>query len=204
MARDLAVGISPDPALVALPPTASAGAYLFARMSRMSSHFRRIGCCETIQPRERLYPFRPLPFLSNPHLQTLLSHLMPGPKLQFPTEIRSVPLSDGDSLAVHDSVPLGWRDSQGIVILVHGLGGCHRSGYMLRLARRFLNYSCRVLRLDLRGVGAGVGLSRRTLSRRLLRRSATGHFRCRPLLAGFRCGRGWHVARREYRLEAGR
>jgi len=131
-------------------------------MSRMSTSIRRNGVGETTQLGERLFPFRPLPFLSNPHLQTLIGHLMPGPRLRFPTEIRSVVLPDGDSLAVHDSVPPEWRDGQGIVILVHGLGGCHRSGHMLRLARRFLNHGCRVLRLDLRGVGAGVRLSRRT------------------------------------------
>jgi uncharacterized protein len=113
---------------------------------------------------ENVHPpkFRPLPFLSNPHVQTLLGHAIPGPRLLFPTRMRSVALSDGDRLAVHESVPPDWRDGQGIVILVHGLGGCHRSAYMLRLAKRFLHHGCRVLRVDLRGVGAGAGLARRT------------------------------------------
>jgi len=106
--------------------------------------------------------FRPLPFLRNPHAQTLLGHLMPGPRLAFPTRVRTVALVDGDLLAVHENVPPGWRDGQGIVILVHGLGGSHRSGYILRLAKRFLQHGCRVLRVDLRGAGAGAGLARRT------------------------------------------
>lgn len=74
----------------------------------------------------------------------------------------SVALADGDRLAVHDNVHPDWRDGQGIVILVHGLGGCHRSGCMLRLAKRFLHHGFRVLRVDLRGAGAGAGLARKT------------------------------------------
>jgi predicted alpha/beta-fold hydrolase len=107
-------------------------------------------------------PFRPFPFLRNPHAQTLLGHLMPGPHLAFPTQVRTVALADGDRLAVHENVPRDWRDDQGVVIVVHGLGGSHRSGYMLRLAKRFLQHGCRVLRVDLRGAGAGAGLARQT------------------------------------------
>jgi predicted alpha/beta-fold hydrolase len=106
--------------------------------------------------------FRPLPFLGNPHVQTLLAHLAPGPRLRFPTRLRTVALPDGDGLAVHDSIPAGWQNGHGVVLLVHGLGGCHRSGYMLRLAIQFLKHGLRVLRLDLRGVGAGATLARMT------------------------------------------
>lgn len=107
-------------------------------------------------------PFRPFPFLRNPHAQTLLGHLMPGPRLALPTQVRTVALGDGDRLAVHENVPPDWSDGQGIVILVHGLGGSNRSGYQLRLAKRFLQHGCRVLRVDLRGAGAGAGLARKT------------------------------------------
>jgi len=106
--------------------------------------------------------FRPLPFLANPHVQTLLAHLMPAPRVRFPIRLRTVALPDGDRLAVHDSVPSGWRNGDAIVLLVHGLGGCHRSGYMLRLAAHFLKHGLRVLRLDLRGIGAGAALARMT------------------------------------------
>jgi uncharacterized protein len=106
--------------------------------------------------------FRPLPFLGNPHAQTLLAHLWPAPRPRFATQMRIVRLPDGDRLAVHDSTPPGWHDGQGVVLLVHGLGGCHRSGYMVRLTLRLLRHGVRVLRLDLRGVGAGAALARRT------------------------------------------
>jgi uncharacterized protein len=106
--------------------------------------------------------FRPLPFLSNPHVQTLLAHLIPGPRRTIPTKLRTIALPDGDRLAVHDSTPAEWRGHDGAVLLVHGLSGSHQSGYMIRLARHFLRHGVRVLRMDLRGVGAGATLARRT------------------------------------------
>jgi predicted alpha/beta-fold hydrolase len=106
--------------------------------------------------------FRALPLLGNAHVQTLLAHLLPGPPLPFGVRIGSVLLPDGDRLAVHDSIPPRWRLGAGIVVLVHGLGGSHRSGYVLRLAARFLRWGLRVVRVDLRGVGAGAALARRT------------------------------------------
>jgi uncharacterized protein len=49
-----------------------------------------------------------------------------------------------------------------VAVLVHGLGGCHQSGYMLRLGRALCRRGMRVLRMDLRGVGAGETLAKRT------------------------------------------
>jgi predicted alpha/beta-fold hydrolase len=49
-----------------------------------------------------------------------------------------------------------------MVLLVHGLGGCHRSGYMQRLGGLLLPHGLRVVRMDLRGAGAGAALARRS------------------------------------------
>ncbi len=46
-------------------------------------------------------------------------------------------------------------------MLVHGLGGCHRSAYMARMANRLGDLGWRVFRMDLRGAGAGIRLARR-------------------------------------------
>jgi predicted alpha/beta-fold hydrolase len=74
----------------------------------------------------------------------------------------TIALTDGDRLAVHDSVPASWQPGNGVAVLVHGLSGCHQSGYMRRLTRLLVLRNVRVLRLDLRGVGAGAALARRT------------------------------------------
>ncbi len=105
--------------------------------------------------------FRPLPFLGNPHVQTVLGNFWRGPRLELASRLCTVPLPDGDALALHDSVPLRWRPGHSVAVLVHGLGGSHRSGYMKRLARRLCERGVRVFRMDLRGAGAGARLTRR-------------------------------------------
>ncbi len=105
--------------------------------------------------------FRPLPFLGNPHVQTVLGSLFKGPTLRFPSQEHLVSLPDGDRLLLHDSVPVTWRAGDWIVLLVHGLGGSHDSGYMHRMARRLVPRGIRVVRMDLRGCGKGMALARR-------------------------------------------
>jgi predicted alpha/beta-fold hydrolase len=73
-----------------------------------------------------------------------------------------VTLADGDRLVLHDSVPPGWQPGGHIALLAHGLGGSHASGYMGRLAALLLPRRFRVVRLDLRGVGRGEAVARRT------------------------------------------
>jgi predicted alpha/beta-fold hydrolase len=105
--------------------------------------------------------FRPLPLLSNAHVQTVLGNLLRWTRDRVPARLSTVTLPDGDALAVHDACPPSWHAGQPIVVLVHGLGGCHQSSYMRRLSNRLTANGLRALRLDLRGVGAGMALARR-------------------------------------------
>ena len=66
----------------------------------------------------------------------------------------------GDRLALHQNQPESPVDSSRQVLLLHGLGGCHRSGYMIRTCRRLLEAGFAVWRLDARGSGAGVTIAR--------------------------------------------
>jgi predicted alpha/beta-fold hydrolase len=105
--------------------------------------------------------FRPLPLLSNPHLQTVLGHILPGPVLREPTREHVVWLPDGDGLVLHDNVPPGWPPGGRIVVLIHGLSGSAHSMQVQRMAVRLLKLGSRVVRLDMRGAGRGVRLARR-------------------------------------------
>jgi predicted alpha/beta-fold hydrolase len=105
--------------------------------------------------------FSPLPLLGNAHVQTLLGSLLPGPGLAHPTQEHQVDLPDGDRLMLHDSVPDSWKPGDRITLLVHGLGGSHRSRHIQRLARELLPAGLRVVRVDLRGCGRGLPLARR-------------------------------------------
>lgn len=101
--------------------------------------------------------FRPLPFLANPHLQTILGFLWKARPFKAPTELRYCQLPDGDELALHDSVPPNWRPGGPIALMIHGMGGDHRSSYLQRLAAILYPQGIRVVRIDLRGTGAGFG-----------------------------------------------
>jgi predicted alpha/beta-fold hydrolase len=103
-----------------------------------------------------------LPLLGNPHVQTILGHLLPGSRPRLPARERQVLLPDGDRLVLQDLTPRGWRPGGRIALLVHGLAGSHRSGTVRRLAAALLPRGMRVACLDLRGAGRGAGLSRRT------------------------------------------
>jgi predicted alpha/beta-fold hydrolase len=61
---------------------------------------------------------------------------------------------------MHDTTPPAWQPGAPIAMLVHGLGGSHRSGAIVRLARLLIRRGVRTVRLDLRGAGAGFRLAR--------------------------------------------
>lgn len=103
--------------------------------------------------------FEPLPGLGNAHLQTVVASRLPSRSLRAATW--GVPLPDGDRLTLEVSTPEAWRPEDGTALLVHGLAGCHRSTYMVRLARKLHRRGVRAIRLNLRGCGSGAGLARR-------------------------------------------
>ncbi len=105
--------------------------------------------------------FKPLPFLSNPHLQTVLGNMFFGDILSLPSHRREVPLPDGDRVVLHETRPDDWHPGRPLAVLVHGLGGCHQSPYMRRMAQRMSELGVRVFRMDLRGAGAGVRVAQR-------------------------------------------
>jgi hypothetical protein len=72
-----------------------------------------------------------------------------------------VELPDGDRLVLHDSPAPGWQPGSPIAVLIHGLGGDHRSGYLQRLGRVMLRWHWRVVRVDLRGCGKGIALAKK-------------------------------------------
>lgn len=97
--------------------------------------------------------FRPLPLFRSGHRQTILGYLLRKWQRGMPAELRKVPLPDGDVLHVYDAVPPEWKQHGPVVIIVHGLGGCHSSGSVLRLAWECYRHQMRVIRVNMRGSG---------------------------------------------------
>lgn len=107
------------------------------------------------------FDFRPLPLLRNAHIQTVLAALVPGLHCPKPDQRFIISLPDGDQLVLHNNTPPGWKAGDPLVLLVHGLSGSHMSAHIRRLAALLLARRARVVRMDLRGAGAGVALARR-------------------------------------------
>ena len=104
--------------------------------------------------------FRPARGLSSPHAQTAWATLFPGRIPLTATTERRLRLDDGDLIVMHDDCPPNWRRSDHVVLILHGLGGSHRSGYMVRLAARLQQRGVRSFRMDHRGCGAGTSLAK--------------------------------------------
>lgn len=105
-------------------------------------------------------PFTPAPGLGSPHLQTFLACFTPAGPLP-PSKTLEVELSDGDKLACEISTPPTWKKEDPSVVLVHGLGGCHTSSYMVRMARKLYQSGVQSVRVNLRCCGTGIKLSKR-------------------------------------------
>lgn len=107
-------------------------------------------------------PFRPHPLLRSGHAQTLAANYLHGaPKVRAAESTHHVPLEDGDHVVLHDDRPLSWRPGDGSALLLHGLGGCYASPYMVRTAQKLNARGVRAFRMDYRTCGAGLSLATR-------------------------------------------
>ena len=99
--------------------------------------------------------FQPAFGIRNPHLQTLYGALRPARPRIVGTVQRKLRFADGDFAVLHDDKPHHWSRGGHAVLLMHGLSGCHQSGYMARTTAKLLARNVRVFRMDHRGCGAG-------------------------------------------------
>lgn len=104
--------------------------------------------------------FVPARGLSGAHVQTIWGTMFPARVQLSGTTERRVRLDDGDLIVLHDDCPQTWQRGDHAVLLMHGLCGSFRSGYMVRLASRLNSLGVRVFRMDHRGCGAGSLLAR--------------------------------------------
>ena len=102
-----------------------------------------------IETNATIRPFRPLPWLTNRHAQTLWASLCRRePSVSLTPE--RLELDDGDFLDIF----WGPLCIQGpVVLLFHGLGGCARSPYMLGLTQALSERGYQCVILQYRGAG---------------------------------------------------
>jgi predicted alpha/beta-fold hydrolase len=106
--------------------------------------------------------FEPHPLLRGGHFQTIAGRYLPGRRPRLASLYHELSISQGDRLSVLESVPAQWQRGDPAAVLVHGLAGCARSPYVVRMAARLVALGIRVVRMNLRGAGSGFGLARGT------------------------------------------
>ena len=104
-------------------------------------------------------PFRPHRLFAGGHRQTLAGAFLPGKLVAEQARVHQVDLADGEAVVIHDDQPPEWITGGPTAVLVHGLAGCHRSGYLVRIAAKLNARGVRTFRMDLRGTGAGAALA---------------------------------------------
>lgn len=107
----------------------------------------------------QILDFQPCMLMRCGHRQTVLGTTLPSGRFPYCARPHTLQLSDGDVVVVHDDVPAAWKETDAVALLVHGLGGDHRSGYMVRVAAKLNRRGVRVFRMDQRGCGAAQWLS---------------------------------------------
>ena len=115
---------------------------------------------EAVRNEDVVPPFEPHPWFGGPHLQTIVARSWPWPRHKLPATYAEVELGGGDRTSVLESIPERWSDGDPSAILVHGLGGCARSPYVVRVGKKLAGQGVRVVRMNLRGAGSGFGLAR--------------------------------------------
>ena len=106
-----------------------------------------------IEPFQQAFPWY------GPDLQTVRDTLLPPAPLEARGQRLLIDLPDGGQLLAWLNRPVPTALPRALVLLVHGLGGDSDSPALARLTRLLLASRLAVLRLNLRGAGAGRGLA---------------------------------------------
>lgn len=101
------------------------------------------------------WKFRAHPLMANGHLQTVLGIHWPRRYTPCTPLKHYVPVDDGDQIVLHENAPAEPNDSLPLVLMIHGLGGCHMSTYMRRMTEKLNERGYFCFRMDMRGCGAG-------------------------------------------------
>lgn len=105
-------------------------------------------------------PFEPHPWLKGGHSQTIVGRYWGGSRTRLRAAFHEVELPDSDRLLVLETVPPNWERHRPTAVLVHGLAGSADASYVVRVGQRLVELGIRVVRINLRGAGAGFGLAR--------------------------------------------
>lgn len=98
--------------------------------------------------------FRPHRWAQSGHAQTVVATYHRTKRFPYGATPHEIHLPDGDLVMLHEDCPEDWRNGARVVLLVHGLAGCHGSPYLVRTAAKLNRHGVRTFRMDMRGMGA--------------------------------------------------
>ncbi len=104
--------------------------------------------------------FEPHPWIPGGHAQTIVGRYLFRTRLHLPSTPHEIDVGGGDRLLVLDAIPERWAPGGPAAVLVHGLSGCARSPYVVRLAIRLAEQGIRTVQVNLRNAGEGFGIAR--------------------------------------------
>ena len=90
-------------------------------------------------------------WLPGSQLQTIVPAFWPVPELSSPTETELVTVEEGSAVGIDINRPQG--RPRGTVLLIHGMGGCSTSAYMLYTALCAVERGWVAVRMNLRNCG---------------------------------------------------
>src|SRR5580692_7409416 len=91
-------------------------------------------------------PFEPHPWFRGGNAQTIAGRYLPGRRLSLPSTYHEIEADLGDRLSVLETIPAGWRAGGPQALMIHGLAGCARAAYVVRVAIRLAGIGVRVVR----------------------------------------------------------
>jgi uncharacterized protein len=106
--------------------------------------------------------FKPHPWLSNGHLQTIVGNFLPRPAFRLPTTAEIVEVDAADAsrvLCYCNWQPETERASRLTAVLVHGLEGSSDSRYMRGITMRAFAAGMNVIRMNMRNCGGSDALT---------------------------------------------
>lgn len=101
-------------------------------------------------------------FARSGHAQTLFGYLIPSRRLPEGGRRQQVEIESGEMMTVRIHQPARIRETAPVVLLFHGLSGHVDSNYMRRTAHVALAKGCIVVRVNHRGAGEGMLLSKKS------------------------------------------
>lgn len=98
--------------------------------------------------------FEPHPWVPGGHLQTILGRMQSPSKINLNTTSHQIELEDGEYTQLCVDTPHKPQPGRPVVMLLHGLGGCSESTYVVRMASKLSQLGIVSIRPNHRGCGA--------------------------------------------------